>query len=64
MERQTVVAKIGEMMKTEPRMDASELARVTQRTLLMFSDDDLVTIVSESVSTPDSRSSAQSAARN
>lgn len=27
-------------------------------------DDDLVTIVSESVSTPDSRSSAQSAARN
>ena len=39
-----VVAKIGEMMKTEPRMDASELARVTQRTLLMFSDDDLVTM--------------------
>ena len=39
-----VVAKIGEMMQTEPRMDASELARVTQRTLLMFSDDDLVTM--------------------
>ena len=39
-----VVAKIGEMMKTEPSMDASELARVTQRTLVMFSDDDLVTM--------------------
>ncbi len=39
-----VVAKIGEMMKNEPRMDAAELARVTQHTLLMFSDDDLVTM--------------------
>jgi pimeloyl-ACP methyl ester carboxylesterase len=39
-----VVAKIGELMKTEPRMDASELARVTARSLVMFSDDDLMTL--------------------
>jgi pimeloyl-ACP methyl ester carboxylesterase len=39
-----VVGKIGELMKTEPRMEASELARVSQRSLVMFSDDDLVTM--------------------
>lgn len=39
-----VVAKIGEMMKNEPRMDVAELSKVTQRTLVMFSDDDLVTM--------------------
>jgi pimeloyl-ACP methyl ester carboxylesterase len=39
-----VVAKIGEMMKTEPRMDVTELSRVPQRTLVMFADDDLMTL--------------------
>lgn len=39
-----VVAKIGEMMKTEPHLDVAELANVTQRSLVMFSDDDLMTL--------------------
>jgi pimeloyl-ACP methyl ester carboxylesterase len=39
-----VVSKIGELMKNEPRMDVSELSRVPHRTLVMFSDDDLVTL--------------------
>ncbi|HEY4630519.1 MAG TPA: alpha/beta hydrolase [Blastococcus sp.] len=39
-----VAAKIGELMKKEPRMDVSELARVPHRTLVMFSDDDLMTL--------------------
>jgi pimeloyl-ACP methyl ester carboxylesterase len=39
-----VVAKIGEMMRTEPAMDVSELARVTQRSLVVFADDDLMTL--------------------
>jgi pimeloyl-ACP methyl ester carboxylesterase len=39
-----VVAKIGEMMKTEPRMDVTELSRVRQRSLVMFADDDLMTL--------------------
>ncbi len=41
----TVVAtKIGDMAAVEPDLQASELAQVTQRTLVMFSDDDLVTL--------------------
>jgi pimeloyl-ACP methyl ester carboxylesterase len=39
-----VVAKIGEMMTNEPRLDASELSRVPHRSLVMFSDDDLMTL--------------------
>jgi pimeloyl-ACP methyl ester carboxylesterase len=39
-----VAAKIGEMARTEPHLDVSELAKVTQRSLVMFSDDDLVTM--------------------
>ena len=39
-----VVAKIGEMMKTEPRMDVMELSRVRKRSLVMFADDDLMTL--------------------
>ena len=39
-----VVAKIAEMARTEPNLDASELAKVTHRSLVMFSDDDLVTM--------------------
>jgi pimeloyl-ACP methyl ester carboxylesterase len=38
-----VATKIGEMAAVEPNLQASELAKVTQRSLLMFSDDDLVT---------------------
>jgi pimeloyl-ACP methyl ester carboxylesterase len=39
-----VVGKIGELMKTEPRLDASELAAVRARSLVMFADDDLMTL--------------------
>jgi pimeloyl-ACP methyl ester carboxylesterase len=39
-----VVQKIGELMKNEPHVDRSELTTVRARTLLMFSDDDLVTL--------------------
>jgi len=39
-----VVAKIGELMKKEPHIDIAELARIGHRTLVMFSDDDLVTL--------------------
>lgn len=38
-----VAAKIGEMAAVEPNLQASELAKVTTRTLVMFSDDDLMT---------------------
>jgi pimeloyl-ACP methyl ester carboxylesterase len=39
-----VAAKIGEMAKAEPNLDVSELAKVRQRTLVVFSDDDLMTL--------------------
>jgi len=39
-----VAAKIGEMAKTEPNLDVSELATVRHRSLVMFSDDDLMTL--------------------
>jgi pimeloyl-ACP methyl ester carboxylesterase len=39
-----VATKIGEMAAVEPNLQASDLARVPQRTLVMFSDDDLVTM--------------------
>ncbi|MFL5913529.1 MAG: alpha/beta fold hydrolase [Gaiellaceae bacterium] len=39
-----VAAKIGEMARTEPNLDVSELAKVRRRSLVMFSDDDLVTL--------------------
>ena len=39
-----VAAKIGEMAAAEPYLDASELAKVTARSLVMFADDDLVTM--------------------
>jgi pimeloyl-ACP methyl ester carboxylesterase len=39
-----VATKIGEMAAVEPNLQASELAEVTQRSLVMFSDDDLVTL--------------------
>ncbi|MFD0271227.1 alpha/beta fold hydrolase [Streptomyces sp. NPDC127106] len=39
-----VATKIGEMAAKEPDLKASDLAAVTARTLVMFSDDDLVTM--------------------
>lgn len=39
-----VATKIGEMAAVEPNLQASDLANVPQRTLVMFSDDDLVTL--------------------
>jgi len=39
-----VATKIGEMASVEPNLQASDLATVTQRTLVMFSDDDLMTM--------------------
>lgn len=44
IEHFTVVAtKVGEMAAVEPDLEVSELAKVAQRSLVMFSDDDLVT---------------------
>jgi pimeloyl-ACP methyl ester carboxylesterase len=37
-----VVAKIGEMMTTEPHLDVSDLAKVTARSLVRFADDDVM----------------------
>ena len=39
-----VATKIGEMAAVEPNLRASDLAKVPQRALVMFSDDDLVTM--------------------
>ena len=39
-----VARKIGDMAAVEPTLDSSELAKVAQRSLVMFSDDDLVTL--------------------
>jgi pimeloyl-ACP methyl ester carboxylesterase len=39
-----VATKIGEMAAREPYLEASELAKVTPRTLVVFADDDLVTM--------------------
>jgi pimeloyl-ACP methyl ester carboxylesterase len=39
-----VAAKIAELARTEPNLDVSELARVGQRALVMFADDDLMTL--------------------
>ena len=39
-----VATKVGEMAAVEPTLPASELAKVTCRSLVMFADDDLVTL--------------------
>lgn len=39
-----VAAKIGAMAAKEPDLQASELSAITARTLIMFADDDLVTL--------------------
>jgi pimeloyl-ACP methyl ester carboxylesterase len=39
-----VASKVGEMVAVEPDLRASNLANVPQRTLVMFSDDDLMTL--------------------
>ena len=38
-----VATKVGEMAAVEPTLEASELAKVTCRSLVVFADDDLVT---------------------
>jgi pimeloyl-ACP methyl ester carboxylesterase len=39
-----VVEKIGQMFVAEPNLQASELAKVSHRSLVMFADDDLMTL--------------------
>jgi len=39
-----VVAKIGELMKNEPHLEVAELAKIQARSLVMFADDDLMTL--------------------
>jgi len=39
-----VVAKIGRLMENEPHVDIGELGKIRARSLVMFSDDDLVTL--------------------
>jgi pimeloyl-ACP methyl ester carboxylesterase len=39
-----VATKIGDMAAVEPNLEAAELAKVTARSLVMFSDDDLMTL--------------------
>jgi pimeloyl-ACP methyl ester carboxylesterase len=39
-----VATKIGEMARKEPHVDVAELARITHRSLVMFADDDLMTL--------------------
>jgi len=39
-----VAAKIAELARTEPDLDSAELAKVRHRSLVMFSDDDLMTL--------------------
>ena len=39
-----VAAKIGEMASNEPHVDRADLAKVIHRSLVMFSDDDLMTL--------------------
>jgi pimeloyl-ACP methyl ester carboxylesterase len=39
-----VATKIGEMAAVEPNLEVAELAKVTARSLVMFSDDDLMTL--------------------
>ncbi len=39
-----VVRKIAEMARTEPHLDPAELAAITHRSLVVFADDDLMTL--------------------
>jgi pimeloyl-ACP methyl ester carboxylesterase len=39
-----VAAKIAELAKAEPNLDVSELANIKHRSLVMFADDDLMTL--------------------
>jgi pimeloyl-ACP methyl ester carboxylesterase len=39
-----VAAKIGELVKKEPHLDVAELGRITARSLVMFADDDIMTL--------------------
>jgi pimeloyl-ACP methyl ester carboxylesterase len=40
-----VVGKVGEMFKNEPHVDPAELGRIASRSLVMFADDDLMTLI-------------------
>jgi pimeloyl-ACP methyl ester carboxylesterase len=53
-----VATKIGEMAAVEPNLQASDLANVPHRTLVMFSDDDLMTMT-HVVETYDALSNAE-----
>jgi pimeloyl-ACP methyl ester carboxylesterase len=39
-----VVAKIAELVKNEPHLDIAELGRISARSLVMFADDDVMTL--------------------
>jgi pimeloyl-ACP methyl ester carboxylesterase len=39
-----LATKVGEMAANEPHLEASELAAVTTRTLLMYGDDDIIAL--------------------
>jgi pimeloyl-ACP methyl ester carboxylesterase len=39
-----VAAKIGEMFRNEPHVDPAELGRISARSLVMYADDDLMTL--------------------
>ena len=39
-----VVGKVGEMFRNEPHVDPAELGRIASRSLVMFADDDLMTL--------------------
>src|SRR3954467_5412663 len=39
-----LAGKGGEMFRNEPHVDVSELAKITARTLVMYADDDLMTL--------------------
>jgi pimeloyl-ACP methyl ester carboxylesterase len=55
-----VATKIGEMAAVEPTLQASELAKVIARSLVIFSDDDIVTL-SHAVETYDALPNAEMA---
>jgi pimeloyl-ACP methyl ester carboxylesterase len=39
-----LAGKVGEMARNEPHVDPAELARITARSLVMYADDDLMTL--------------------
>jgi pimeloyl-ACP methyl ester carboxylesterase len=39
-----LAGKVGEMARNEPHVDPAELARITARSLVMYADDDVMTL--------------------